>query len=231
MGFLGTLLGTDQQKMAQQAAEDTYNKQQGNIRALLGYGDQYASGMRELSNNYNGAIQQSGESGTAMHDALMRLMQNPSSVRDLPGYQFNMDQGVRALDASGAARGMTQSGRQSKDLMRFGQGLADQTYGNWFDRFQRGEGQAMGQNLQATGMKTNTIGQGLQGQFGAQNTAYQGGMQSAGTVGQGIVAGGNALSAGMQNLMNLGSTIGGWYFGGGKSGGGSSFGGGGSGGK
>ena len=57
-------------------------------------------------------------------------------VRDDPGYQFRMDEGVNALDSSAAARGRLQSGAQSKGVNSFAQGLASQEFGNAYNREQ-----------------------------------------------------------------------------------------------
>lgn len=60
---------------------------------------------------------------------LMQLMQNPSSVTQLPGYQFMMDQGTQAVNRSAYGPGGTGPGGQlSADLMKYGQGLASQFY-------------------------------------------------------------------------------------------------------
>jgi len=205
MGFFGTLLGTDQAKQARQAADDTYNKQLGNIRALLGYGDEQVGKYNALASNYDPYT----STGLDFNNRLQTLLQNPESIRGQPGYQFNMDEGGRALQNLNAARGTLNSGRASKDVMRFSQGLADQTYGSTLDRLMNGSKMGLG----AESMQTGIQAQGLGNQFDAQRSAYQGGMQSAGTVGQGIVAGANAQTAGMQNLLNLGGTIGGWLWG------------------
>lgn len=53
-----------------------------------------------------------------------------------PGYQFSFDQGQQAIDRSAAARGILNSGATAKALDRFGTGLADQEYGNYFARLQ-----------------------------------------------------------------------------------------------
>ena len=199
MGFFGTLLGTDQAKQAQQAADDTYNKQLGNIRALLGYGDEQVGKYNALASNYDPYT----STGLDFNNRLQTLLQNPESIRGQPGYQFNMDEGGRALENLNAARGTLNSGRASKDVMRFSQGLADQTYGSTLDRLMNGSKMGLG----AESMQTGIQAQGLGNQFDAQKSAYQGGMQSAGTVGQGIIAGANAQSAGMQNLINIGGMI------------------------
>jgi hypothetical protein len=52
------------------------------------------------------------------------LLQNPASITSQPGYQFGMNQGVKALENSAAARGMTYSGQQGKALTQFGQDYA-----------------------------------------------------------------------------------------------------------
>jgi len=205
MGFFGTLLGTDQAKQARQAADDAYNKQLGNIRAMLGYGDEQVGKYNALASNYDPYT----STGLDFNNRLQALLQNPESIRGQPGYQFNMDEGGRALENLNAARGTLNSGRASKDVMRFSQGLADQTYGSTLDRLMNGSKMGLG----AESMQTGVQAQGLGNQFDAQRSAYQGGMQSAGTVGQGIVAGANAQTAGMQNLLNLGGTIGGWLWG------------------
>lgn len=51
-----------------------------------------------------------------------------------PGYQFQMDQGVGAVNALAGARGGLDSGRTRQDLLTFGQGLANQEYGNYLNR-------------------------------------------------------------------------------------------------
>lgn len=50
--------------------------------------------------------------------------------RGSPGYDFQMGEGVNALDRSAAARGGLYSGAQGMALTQFGQGLADSTFNN-----------------------------------------------------------------------------------------------------
>jgi len=51
-----------------------------------------------------------------------------------PGYGFAMDQGIQARDRSAAARGALGSGAHLMELTKYGQGLADQNYGDWLSR-------------------------------------------------------------------------------------------------
>jgi hypothetical protein len=97
-----------------------------------------------------------------------------------PDYQFALQQGTQALDFSNAAKGMLQSGNHLKDLTSFGQGLATQNFGNYFNRLMQLS--SLGQNA-ATG-QGNQIGN--QGQAQAS----------------GIVGSANALNQGLSGFGN-----------------------------
>lgn len=47
------------------------------------------------------------------------------------GYDFQMDQGTRAITGSAAAKGLLNSGATAKALTTFGQGLASQSFNNY----------------------------------------------------------------------------------------------------
>jgi hypothetical protein len=51
-----------------------------------------------------------------------------------PGYQFRLAEGQRALENSGAARGVTNTGGNMKGLLDYGQQAASQEYGNVYNR-------------------------------------------------------------------------------------------------
>lgn len=57
-----------------------------------------------------------------------------ADVQNETGYQFARDEGMRAIEHSKAAGGVYNSPGTLKDLARFNTGLADQTYGNVFNR-------------------------------------------------------------------------------------------------
>ena len=133
-------------------------------------------------------------------NALTRLLQDPSSLRSLLGYQFAQDEGVQALDRGAAAHGMLNSGRGSKDLLRFGTGLADKTYGDQLARLM-GVSQF---GLGANGAQIGTVGQGMQGQMGTRQSAYGGNFTAANTIGQGDIAAANAKAAGAKNILDTG---------------------------
>jgi len=76
--------------------------------------------------NIGGATDVAGQlSGIYGPDQATAAMAN---FRTDPGYQFRFDEGLRAVDANAAARGMLRSGATGKALEKFGQGLADQGF-------------------------------------------------------------------------------------------------------
>lgn len=81
-----------------------------------------------------------------------------------PGYQFQLDQGLEALNRSAASRGMLASGNNSQDLMRFGQGLANQEYGKYLTGLgslaDAGMGAAQGQTGRAGSLAGLDMGYG-----------------------------------------------------------------------
>lgn len=118
-----------------------------------------------------------------------------------PSYQFQLSEGMKALDRTAAARGGLLSGATLKGAQRYGQGLASQEYGNAYNRLASMAG--LGQT--ATGAMT-----GLGSQFASnQGENYMG---AANARASGYMGGANALSSGLgqylgytqnQNLMNM----------------------------
>lgn len=97
------------------------------------------------------------------------------SYQKSPGYDFQMGQGIQALDRSAAARGMLLSGAQSKALNEYGQGVANQDYYGWADREQQKYDNWLGRLGQLAGQAPVAAGQvggvyGGLGQAGAQSS-------------------------------------------------------------
>lgn len=110
--------------------------------------------------------------------------------QEQPGYQFGLQQGTDAVEASAAARGGLFSGATGAALNQFGQDYANTRYDNYLNRLQGLSN--MGQSAAAM--------QGAAGQnyaTGASNSlAGLGNAQSAGAIGVG-----NALQGGLNNLI------------------------------
>lgn len=100
-----------------------------------------------------------------------------------PGYEFQRSEGLRAVEGSAAARGSALSGGAMKALQSYGTGLADQSYGNWYQRLANMQG--IGQNAAA---QTGNIGANTASNI--SNLYGQAGAAQAG----GYLATGNAIT-------------------------------------
>jgi hypothetical protein len=136
-----------------------------------------------------------------------------SSFKQSPDYQFAYDQGMQSLDRSAAARGGLYSGGHSADLMKFGQGLASQNYGTFYNRLQSlaNQGQTTGSGLGALGASAaSNIGNAYTNAGNARTSAYMNqGNNYAGLAATGANAFGNWYQNNRTN--NPGGT--GWYLG------------------
>lgn len=143
----------------------------------------FARGGTDAYNMTLGALGLGGQGG---RDAATEAFQTS------PGYDFQLNQGLQAIDRSAAARGSLQSGATLKALQGYGQGLANQEYNNWLGNLGKlssaGMG-ALGTQAQLREAQGNRIfsGYGNIGQAQAQ--------QSAGYLGALGNLAGSALSA------------------------------------
>lgn len=69
-----------------------------------------------------------GLNGQAAADAAMQTYQTS------PGYQWQLQQGLQAVDAGAAAKGMLRSGATLKAEQTYGQGLADSDFSDYYNR-------------------------------------------------------------------------------------------------
>ena len=104
-----------------------------------------------------------------------------------PGYQFELSEGMRNLNAQLAAMGLTDSGAGLRARQEFGQGLASREYGNHLARLQSMAG--LGQTAAGGQAGAGNAFAGMAGQFGAN-------------MGNLAMARGNALAGGQANAAN-----------------------------
>ena len=119
-----------------------------------------------------------------------------------PGYAFRMQEGMKALERSAAARGGLLSGGMLRGAQQYGQGLASQEYMNAFNRYQAERNARLNplQSLAGVGQTaTNQLGQA--GQAMASNVG-----QALGAAAQarasGYIGGANALTQGLGTYLN-----------------------------
>lgn len=106
---------------------------------------------------------------------LQNLMTNPNYLSTTPGYQWQFNQGLEAVNRTEAAKGMLGSGNRLQELMQYGQGMAQQDYNNQFVRL----AQLAGANVGSPGTAGSL-------QQGYNNMMAQGAGQIAGSLGNAI---------------------------------------------
>lgn len=123
-----------------------------------------------------------------------------------PGFQFRLDQGVKALDRAAAARGDLVSGKQLKDVVTYGQELGSQEFGNAFARTaaerdaRYGRLATVAANGQNAAASLTTTGANFAATAG--NTM----MAKGDAVAQGAINQGNAISGALAGVATSGNT-------------------------
>ncbi|MBT8448778.1 MAG: tail fiber domain-containing protein [Gammaproteobacteria bacterium] len=133
------------------------------------------------------------QAGYSALDDYMGMAGQPYTMEDLyldPGYQFRLNEGQKAYETSGAAKGMQLSGPQVKAQTRYGQDYASGEYGAAFGRRQTqldnlyrmiagGQAAAAGQAQQGTSMGTQVSGSIMAGGQALSNMYQQQAQASA----------------------------------------------------
>ena len=169
---------------ATQAQYDMYNQTRADQAPWRGAGGQ---AVDALSKWYGlGGVNQDGTAGTAQTPDYQSMLQN------MPGYQFQMQQGTDAVQHNLAARGLLKSGAAGKELTQYGQGQA----ATYADKYVNGLQSLAGLGQTSVG-QTGAAGANAAGNAGA---AMQNG---AAGVASGQVGQANAWSNGLNGLAGL----------------------------
>lgn len=121
--------------------------------AIVGAGASMITGSKAAKAQKNAAAQQIAEQRrqydqtrtdyapwrAAGESALSRLSNEmaggaTTAFTKTPGYDFRLSEGVKAAERSAAARGRLGSGATMKAVQRYGEGLASDEYGSWWNR-------------------------------------------------------------------------------------------------
>lgn len=192
----GIILGTKAAAKRLGEGQQNYEKY-GDL--ALGEFDAYTPTAQTAYSTYGNALGLNGADGNAAA---------VSAYQSSPGYQFQLDQGMQALERSASSRGMLASGNTSADILGYSQGLANQDYSNWLDRLNGLGTQGIGMAGARAGIQTGIGGKayetgesladlGWKAATGAGNALAQ--KESA--EGQGLLGG---ISLGTKLLGSLG---------------------------
>lgn len=122
-----------------------------------------------------------------------------AALKATPGYQFTLDQGLKAIDRGNAARGVLNSGGADKARLRYAEGIASSTYDSYANRLAALSG--VGQS--ATG-STAAAGQAATAGIGAANQQIGNAAINAGNARASSYANtGSAINNGASNLASL----------------------------
>lgn len=120
-----------------------------------------------------------------------------------PGYQFRMDQGSKALQASAAARGGLLSGGTLKSLDRYGQDYASNEYSNAYNRYNNDQTTRFNRLSSIAGIgQTSTAQTGAAG-ANAANQVSSAQIGAGNATAAGYINQGNAISNGASSLGNF----------------------------
>lgn len=135
---------------------------------------------------------------------------NPGDLTKTPGYQFALQQGMQGINNSAAAKGLGMSSANMRDAGRFATGLADQTYGDQFNRAL----QSYNTNYDAAANNASRMAGLVQvgqnsaagvGNMGMQTAMNSGNLLTSGAAASaaGQVGAANALTGGLNTGMNF----------------------------
>lgn len=139
-------------------------------------------------------------------------MATPFSAQDMyndPGYAFRLNEGIKALDRSAAARGGLLSGAQLKAVNRYGQEYAANEYANAFNRQQLQRASLLNPLQSLTGQaqtSANTLSNAA-GNLGAGESAAL--LAGGNAIANNAIGAGNARASGYVGSANAwGNTVG-----------------------
>ena len=182
-GGLSYMSSREQADAARQGADaqaqvqwDMYDQNRKDLAPWREAGERSLADLERVQGTYEGAVM------------------DPNQYKQSPGYDWLRKQGEDAINRRSAAQGQFGSGRNQKDLMQYGQGLALQDYQGYLGRLESLMNRYAGTSQ--VGQTSSSLVAGL-------------GANAANQVGQAAYASqinqGNARTGLYQNLSNIGS--------------------------
>lgn len=154
--------------------------------------EQYKTFLAQLEPTLSGAQEEFQAVYTDQPAQAKSSQEIIEKLRNTPGYKFREQQGTQAMERSQAARGTLQSGNALAEAQQFGQGLADQTYG-----------QHMGLLSGLAGLNMGAVGQQAANQQQVAQTQMQAGILPGQARQSAFTQAGNAqMQAAQQTAQN-----------------------------
>lgn len=184
--------------------------------------------QREFFNTTKEALNPYIQGGYGAYNTLNDLLgvggagKMQATLENLPGYQFTLNQGLKSIQNSAAAKGLGTSGSALKGAATYATGLANQGWGSYADRLQNSANTGAGAASALGGYSTAAGTQIGQNQIGAGNAQAAGQIGAANAQAQGLGGVSNSLNSlsGFYTLNNLlgnnsgannNAPVSGWY--------------------
>ncbi len=198
--------------IASQGAQSAANTQAGaatqNQQAVLQAGQQASNLDLNAINSANSYLQPYANLGATAAGTTGNLLTGQNSgqmvqaMQNMPGYQFQLQQGLEAAQNGFAAKGLGSSGAAMKGAAQYASGLADSNYQNFFNNnlsaTQLGANAASLQSQNASNLTTA----GANALMGSSTNAASLGMAGAAATASGQAASASALGGGISNAAN-----------------------------
>lgn len=190
-----------------------WQQTQANMKPYLDLGNSSISPLLKAM-GYNTTLNADGSysvNGTDSGNPLQQTFTAPTAdqAAQTPGYQFTLQQGLKATQNSAAARGLGTSGAALKGASTYATGLADSTYNDVYQRalntFNTNYSSAANNVNRLQGLVSD--GQNAAGQLGTTGAATTGNIANTLTSGAtasaaGTVGSANALSSALSGIGN-----------------------------
>lgn len=126
----------------------------------------------------------------------------PMSMIDDPGYQFGLGEGLDAINANMAARGMRKSGAANKALARYATDYAGTKYNDAFNRDMASKNQIYNMLAGQAGMGQSTANQVASMGMNTANNVANIGLQSGNAIAAGHVGSANAITDALDGVSS-----------------------------
>ena len=167
-------------QLANQTQSNMFNQQQANLQPWKQSGQMSLADLNNLMFNADGSTNMS---------SILNQPFTAAQYHQSPGYQFQMQQGIDAIQNSAAAKGLT--GNTLRELMSYGQGVANQDYWNAYNAYTQNQNNIFGRLNTMSGTGANAAG-------GIANL----GMNTANNISNNLIGAGNATAAGIVGSAN-----------------------------
>lgn len=212
IGAGGQIIGGSEQQSAAQSANNAQLQMYNQMRSdLMPYMQTGLGANTNLQNLTGTTLDANGNpTGNPLTSPLLQapsMNLSESALEQTPGYQFNLSQGLKAVQNVAAARGLGSSGAALKGAASYATGLADNTYQNQFNNAVTNQDNQFNRLLGLTQLGQNSAAgvgaSGIQtGKGVASNTIGAGTAGAASTIGAASQAGGIGQNYLLNNLTN-----------------------------